>query len=203
MSSKELGTLILESIHTFGPLAIPEISYLFNNYFEWIFKVDFKDSSNLNQERVSKILNKLHEKKKIREYLCDSGYRRRFGISKIPFSIDFPLNLRLNIKLIKCPTCLSLIIKYFDKSKHLFPFLCENRENKDNSNIEFYSHKEKKYLIYKELFLGIFEKGVLRLPYRDYAVNKPELFIAIDLYNKCRNDRAIIKLKLHIKEDIF
>jgi len=203
MSSKELGTLILDSIHTFGPLAIPEISYLFNNYFEWIFKVDFKDFSNINQDRVSKILSKLQEKKKVSEFLCGSGYRRRFGISKIPFSVNFPLNLKLNIKLIKCPICLSWIVQYFNKIKHIFPFLCENRKNKDNSCIEFYNYKEKKYLIFRELFLGIFEKGVLRLPYRDYAVNKPELFIAIDLYNKCRNDRAIIKLKLHVKEDIF
>jgi len=203
MSTKELGTLILESIHTFGPLAIPEISYLFNTYIEWIFKLDFKDYSNLKQERVSKILSKLQEKKKIREFLCDSGYRRRFGIPKIPFSVDFPLKIMLNIKLIKCPTCLSWVIKYFDKTKHLFPFLCENRKNEDNSYIKFYNYKEKKYLIYKELFLGIFEKGVLRLPYRDFVVNKPELFVAIDLYNRCSSDKPLNKLKLHVKEDIF
>ena len=51
--------------------------------------------------------------------------------------------------------------------------------------------------------MGIFEKGVLRLPYRDFVVNKPELFVAIDLYNRCSSDEPLNKLKLHVKEDIF
>lgn len=89
------------------------------------------------------------------------------------------------------------------KKKHLFSFLCKHKEREDNSLIKFFNYDEKIFITYKELFLGVFEKGILRLPYRDFILNKPELFIAIDIYNRnCKNNK-INKLKLNVKEVIF
>lgn len=70
---------------------------------------------------ISKNLKILKKKKKIREYICDSGYRRRYGISKLAFSIDFDLKLQLNIDLKKSPNCLSWIIEYFEKKLRAKP----------------------------------------------------------------------------------
>jgi len=130
MSNKELDKVILESIYTFGPLAIPEILYLFRNFFEWSFKLDFNDISKLNKNIILKNLNLLKKENKIREYLCDTGYRRRFGVSKLPFSVEFPLKLRLKIELKKCPNCLSWVIEYFNITKHLSLFSCDVRKKK-------------------------------------------------------------------------
>ena len=65
------------------------------------------------------------------------------------------------------------------------------------------NYNSKKFIIFKKLFLGVFEKGVLRFPYRDFFKNKPELFLAIDIYNKSFNNKVLNQLKLNVKEVIF
>lgn len=203
MKTKNLKEIVLESILTFGPLAIPEILYLLRNHLEWVIRLRFNEFSNLSHKKIFSIIKKLQEKKKLRDYICDSGYRKRFGISKIPISVNYPLRLKLVVNLEKCPICLSWVIIYFDKKKHLFPFFCENRKKENCSELKFYNHNEKIYLIYKNLFLGIFDDGKLRLPKRDFIAKKPEIFIAMDLVNNKKNSIIKNKIKLHLKEDLI
>lgn len=203
MNENNLSNIILESIYQFGPLAVPEIKYLLKNYFSWKIKLGVETLFKLKNYDISKYLNKLTETRKIREYLCESGYSSRYGISKLPFTSEYPLKLNLKIKLKKCSECSSWIIEYHNKKRHLFYFSCKKRDEIDDGNILFIRYNNKYFTIYNNLFLGVFEEGILRFPFRDYSKKKPELFLAMDIINKKQKSDEFYSLKMNFEEVII
>ncbi|MEJ2248664.1 MAG: hypothetical protein P8Y97_03270 [Candidatus Lokiarchaeota archaeon] len=199
MNENNLSNIILESIYQFGPLAVPEIKYLLKNYFSWKIKLGVETLFKLKNYDISKYLNKLTETRKIREYLCESGYSSRYGISKLPFTSEYPLKLNLKIKLKKCSECSSWIIEYHNKKRHLFYFSCKKRDEIDDGNILFIRYNNKYFTIYNNLFLGVFEEGILRFPFRDYRISSKKY----NLISKFLKDYwKLIERELGISEDI-
>ena len=123
---------ILEVIRTIGPMAIQEIIYLFLNDNFWILALNSNDisSSNRFQKKIQASINELVRQRKICEYLCDTGYRRRYGVPELDISLEIPLKLELNICLEKCRDCISWVINYSNKKKHLSFYSCNLRQKK-------------------------------------------------------------------------
>ena len=197
MNDTELADNILEILRSIGPMSIQEILYLLTNDNIWILKLnpsDIQSKENL-EKNITNQIKKLAREEKIREYICETGYRRRYGIPEMNVSKDIPLQLDLKIALKKCSECLSWVINYTEKCKHMALYSCNIRKNIDDSHLNVIEYDNKMYVIYKSFFLGVFDRNKLRLPYKNNRNHIPELFIASKLAkNQNINSREYLKL---------
>ena len=203
MNQNNFKKTIIDALRTFGPLSFPELKYIFKNDISWNVKIEneylfIKDGYN-----IKKMLKDLSKEENIRRYECNTGYKYRYGISKISVKLDIPVKLKLKIDKELCQYCLSWVVNYFDKSKHLNRFHCEKRDQIDCENFRILNDLDKKYIIYKELFLGVFQDGNLRLPFRDFSNNEPEFFRAIKIYSRNKNEKLYSNLKLNFMESMI
>ncbi len=199
-----LKDLLLKIINKYGPLAFPELLILVRRDENLLLTFNLKLLTS-NKEELSKYIEKtlqsLIKEKKIIKYNCNSGYRIRYSKNNI-LALSSPLNLKLNLCLKKCKECSSWIVRYNNnKFKHISSFYCENRLSNDDSDIHFLEFRNKKFILYKHFFLGVFEKGFIRFPYIDYKYYQPEFIIALDKYQNMKINTHYKKhLKLKFKE---
>jgi len=198
MNENKINEVILDLVNTYGPLSVPEMIYSIQNNI--LYSIDLSSNKNkqITDYDIQKVLNSLIENKKIREFVCDTGYKRRYGIPELDTS--FKLSLKIEKKI--CPECGCWIIIYFKKVKHLEAFFCASRLNSDTKDIVLCNYKAKiKFIIYENLFLGVIDNGVLRLPKVDRFSKIPELIIASKIcMRKGKNKNLFKNLKFNFQE---
>jgi len=200
MNQNKFNKIIVNALRTFGPLSFPEIKYIFKHDISWNVKIKNQHLFRKDGYEIKKMLKDLSKEEKIRRYECDTGYKYRYGISKISLRLDIPMKLELKIDKQLCQYCLSWVVNYFNKSKHINRFHCEKRDQIDCKSFMILNDLDKKYIIFKELFLGVFQGGNLRLPFRDFSNNEPEFFRAIKLYSRNKDKKLYSNLKLNFQE---
>lgn len=180
MIQNKLVHQVLKFIRSCGPLSVPEMIHLIQNDNLSLLSLDFESiqSKDVLNKKIKKCLKNLLENKNIREFTCDTGYKKRYGIPEVSIPDATPLKLRLRINLIECKECISWVIEFNDKFKHLTPFYCNRRKLEDDIGLNYYDYEALKYIFYNYLFLGVFDKGKLRFPYKNNKTHDPELLIA-------------------------
>ena len=199
MTLIELKKIILEAIRFYGQLSIRELLYLFFEDPEWIVKIlKHYDTKKLFKSKIFNCLKILVREEHIREYFCDSGYRRRYGIPELDLPNKIPLKLKEYPTIKNCRECYFPVIIYKDKKKHILQNYC-NERNKEGSNVLkiILMNKDIRFVVYKSMFLGVLEKNKIRLPFKDNKNHIPEFFIAL---NKYRSMNGRINLRLKFKE---
>ena len=184
MQNIKLKGLVLKYIRICGPLSIPELVYLIenDNYSFLILDYEIFNSKDMLKKYIRQSLKKLFKSEEIRIYQCQSGYKERYGIFEKSIPIQIPLKLTLKINLEKCQECLSWVVNYNDKYKHLTVYFCKSRETTDEVHLKYYDYEGLKFILYKYFLLGIFEKGKLRLPFKNNKTYNPELIIASKIF---------------------
>lgn len=185
MSVNRLKKKVLEVLYLFGQMSKQEMEYLFLENYSWIVKIAKEfESRKLFKRRLEKCFKLLIKEGNIREYLCDSGYRRRYGIPELPLSNKIQLKLKQYPKIEKCGECHFPIVIYKNKFKHLLPYFCDIRKNSDNVDLRVMNSSNIKFIFFKSSFLGVLDKNKIRLPFKDHKDHKPEFFIALEIYRK-------------------
>ena len=200
MNNQEAKNCILSALRHFGYLSFPEMLYLFKNHILWSLKLNTYQFLEDNGSELNMFLKSLHRKENIRRFKCESGYKWRYGLSTKPIGLDIPLKLKLKIKLQKCLECSSWVIKYYKERKHLSGFFCREREECESKTVQLINYHHKKFIIFKNLLLGVFENNKLRLPFRDFIDNIPELYIALKIMAKKSDEKWYHNLKLSLEE---
>lgn len=196
MSLNNLKKVILDAIRYYGQLSVRELLFLFVEEPKWFVKIfkNFDSKDNL-KKKIMSCLRLLIREGNIREYICDSGYKRRYGIPEIDLPIKIQLKLKEYPYIKNCRECYFPIIVYKCKIKHILPYSCSVRKNEDNKYLKLILFNSKlRFVVYKSIFLGVIEKNQVRLPYKENRNHIPEFFIAIQKL-KDMNGRKYLRLK--------
>lgn len=205
MIQNRIENQVLKFIRSCGPLSIPEISYLIQNDNICLLLLDFESiqSKKTLKKIIKKSLRNLMQKRNLREYICDTGYKTRYGIPEKSMPDFTPLKLRLRIILRQCNECISWLIEYNYKFKHLTPYFCNLRKEKDDIVLKCYDYEDLKYIFYNYLFLGVFDNGKLRFPYKNNRTHVPELIIASKILRKKNQIYKNRKYSKYYFEEVF
>jgi len=175
---------VLEALWFYGQMSIQELLYLFLEDYLWIVKIAKElESKTLLEKKIEKCLKQLIREENIREYLCDSGYRRRYGIPKLPISKKIPLKLREFPKMKICKECHFPVVVYKNKIKHILPYHCSIRKNDDDKYLRVINGSDRRYVLYKSKLLGVLDKNSIRMPFKDNKNHIPEFFLALNKYS--------------------
>lgn len=197
MSVNDLKKQVLDALRFHGQMSIQEILYLFFEDHKWIVKIVRElESKELFVKKIARSLKQLIKEGNVREYLCNSGYRRRYGIPELSISKKIPLKLK-EIPIIKnCEECHFPIIIYKNKIRHFFPYLCNMRKNNDDLDLKILNGSNRRFVLYKSIFLGVLDNNIIRLPFKDNRNQIPEFFIAVTKYsNKYHKRDLTLKFK--------
>lgn len=178
---------VLEALRFFGQMSIQELLYLFTEDYSWIVKIAKEfESKALFKKKIEKCLKQLIREENIREYLCDSGYRRRYGILNQLISKIFkkiPLKLIGFPKMKICKECHFPVVVYKNKIKHILPYHCSIRKNDDDRYLKVVNGSDRRYVLYKSKLLGVLVKNSIRMPFKDNKNHIPEFFLALNKYS--------------------
>ena len=181
MSLTDLKKVILEAIRSYGQISVQELLYLFIEDSKWIVKIlkEF-DSKESFKSKIKKCLTLLIREENVREYICDSGYKRRYGIPELDLPKRIQLKLREYPKIKNCKECYFSVIVYNTKRRHTLPYLCSSRKNEDSTHLKIiFNGSNVRFVMFKSIFLGVLEKNTLRLPFKNNKNHVPEFFLAI------------------------
>ena len=195
---------LIELIKSHGPLAIPEITYIISEDPILFLKANLEITSlKIIKKRIKLELNELVNDQNIKHFECDSGYKIRYGMPNVHLDRNIPMRLKPKIFLKKCNECLAFVITLSNQTKHMSCFFCNSRTQSDDDNFFFINYDDKKFILYKNFFLGVFDNGKIRLPFKSNKTHEPEFFIALKKYNKKKRSFRLNKyLKLNLKEYI-
>lgn len=199
MSLSDLKKVILEAIRFYGQMSVQELLYLFIENPKWIVKIlkEFDSKEHL-KSKIKRCLTLLIREGHIREYVCDSGYRRRYGIPELDLPKRIQLKLKEYPKIKNCKECYFSVIVYNNKRRHILPYSCSTRKNEDNPHLNVvFIGSNIRFVVYKSIFLGILEENNIRLPFKNNKNHIPEFFIAI---KKLKNVNGKTHLTLKFRE---
>ncbi|KKM21801.1 hypothetical protein LCGC14_1631760 [marine sediment metagenome] len=193
---------LIELIKSHGPLAIPEIAHIISEDPILFLKTTLDITSlKIIKKKIKLELRELVKEQKIKHFECDSGYKIRYGMPNPHLDRYIPMRVKPKIILKKCDECLAFIITLSNKIKHISCFFCNSRDQSDDANIYFLNYDDRKFILYQNFFLGVFDNGKIRLPFKNNKTHEPEFFIALKKFNKkIKSYRTNKYLKLNLKE---